>query len=91
MRRWFGLRLDHPAYTLVEEERVLTLQQGLNEIDFSWKGVFIDSDSIRLAVLEPKDQIQLLNVSYPPNEGALVWQLGAPQATNARVRISYLL
>ena len=85
------LRLDHPAYTLVEEERVLTLQQGLNEIDFSWKGVFIDSDSIRLAVLEPKDQIQLLNVSYPPNEGALVWQLGAPQATNARVRISYLL
>ena len=85
------LRLDHPAYTLVEEERVLTLQQGINEIDFSWKGVFIDSDSIRLAVLEPKDQIQLLNVSYPPNEGALVWQLSAPQATNARVRISYLL
>ena len=85
------LRLDNPMYTLVEEERVLTLQQGLNEIDFSWKGVLIDGDSIRLTVLQPQEQIQQLNVSYPPNEDALVWQLDAPQATNALVRISYLL
>jgi hypothetical protein len=42
-------------------------------------------------VLDPKNKIALLNVSYPPNEGALVWQLNAPEAFNARVRISYLL
>ena len=85
------VRLDNPAFTLVEEERVLTLQKGVNEVDFSWKGVAIDPDSIRLAVMDPKDKIVLLNVSYPPNEGALVWQLSAPQAFNARARISYLL
>jgi hypothetical protein len=85
------VRLDNPAFTLVEEERVLTLQQGINEVDFSWKGVAIDPNSIRLAVMDPKGKIVLLNVSYPPNEGALVWQLSAPQAFNARTRISYLL
>ena len=85
------VRLDNPAFTLVEEERVLTLQKGINELDFSWKGVAIDPNSIRLAVLDPKNKIILLNVSYPPNEGALVWHLSTPQAFNARVRISYLL
>jgi hypothetical protein len=75
----------------VEEDRVLTLQQGKNEVDFSWKGVAIDPDSIRLSVIDPKEKIVLLNVSYPPNEGALVWQISAPRAFNALARISYLL
>ena len=87
------VRLDNPAFTLVEEERVLTLQQGLNEVDFSWKGVAIDPDSIRLTVMDPKDKIVLLNVSYPPNEGALVWQLAlrwhyAERASATSCRIS---
>ena len=85
------IRLDNPAATVVEEERVLTLQQGLNQVDFSWKGVTIDEDSIRLAVLSPADKVALLNVSYPPGEGALVWQISSAEACNARVRISYLL
>ncbi len=33
------IRLDNPNATLIEEERVLTLQKGLNKVDFSWKGV----------------------------------------------------
>ncbi len=85
------IRLDNPQFTLVEEERVLTLQKGLNQVDFSWKGVHIDADSIRLTVLSHPDQINLLNVSYPPNEAALVWEISAAQAYEARVRISYLL
>jgi hypothetical protein len=85
------IRLDNPAATVVEEERVLTLQKGVNQVDFSWKGVFIDEDSIRLSVLDPADKVVLLNVSYPPGEGALVWQLTAKEACNARVRITYLL
>jgi len=36
------IRLDNPNATLIEEERVLTLQKGLNKVDFSWKGVQID-------------------------------------------------
>jgi hypothetical protein len=85
------IRLDNPMATLIEEERVLTLQKGLNKVDFSWNGVSIDADSIRLTVLGHPEQVTLLNVSYPPNEAALVWEISAAEAFEERVRISYLL
>jgi len=69
------IRLDNPRWTLIEEERVLTLQKGLNKVDFSWKSVSIDSDSIRLKPLDHPDpnNVLLRSVSYPPGEAALVW------------------
>jgi len=85
------IRLDNPQATLIEEERVLTLQQGLNKVDFSWKGVHIDADSIRLRVLDHPKQVKLLNVSYPPNEAALVWEIACDKSYAETVRISYLL
>ncbi len=85
------IRLDNPQATLIEEERVLTLQKGLNKVDFSWKGVNIDVDSIRLMVLSHPDKVTLLNVSYPPNEAALVWEISSAGAWEEKVRISYLL
>ena len=47
------------------------LQEGVNKVDFSWKGVSLDADSIRLEFGDSK-AVTLLNVSYPPNENALV-------------------
>ncbi len=85
------VRLDNPSATLVQEERVLTLQKGLNRVDFSWRGVQIDGDSIRLEMLDHPGDVKLLNVSYPPGEAALVWQIYAPEAYREKVRISYLL
>ncbi|MHC4264884.1 MAG: hypothetical protein ACYSUK_03020 [Planctomycetota bacterium] len=85
------IRLDNPQATLIEEERVLTLQKGINKVDFSWKAVSIDADSIRLQVLDHPDKVTLLNVSYPPNEAALVWEISSDSDYAERVRISYLL
>jgi len=85
------IRLDNPQWTLIEEERVLTLQKGLNKVDFSWKGVSIDSDSIRLRALDHPDVVKLLNVSYPPGEAALVWEIACDKNYAETVRISYLL
>ncbi len=85
------IRLDNPMATLIEEERILTLQAGLNKVDFSWNGVSIDSDSIRLRVLDHPGRVTLLNVSYPPGEAALVWEISCEEAFEERVRISYLL
>ncbi|MGA1870141.1 MAG: hypothetical protein ACMUJM_16515 [bacterium] len=85
------IRLDNPHATLIEEERVLTLQKGVNKVDFSWNGVEIDVDSIRLTLLSHPDQVKLLNVSYPPNEAALVWEISSAGAWEETVRISYLL
>jgi hypothetical protein len=85
------VRMDNPTATLIEEERVLTLQQGLNHIDFSWKGVSIDPDSIRLTPLTHPGEVVLLNVSYPPEEAALVWEINSKGAWEEKVRITYLL
>jgi hypothetical protein len=85
------VRLDNPQATLIEEERVLTLQKGINKVDFSWKGVSIDVDSIRLRVIGHPDKVVLLNVSYPPDEAALVWEINSADAWEETVRISYLL
>ena len=83
--------LAHPDATLVEEERVLTLQKGVNKVDFSWAGVNIDATSIQVRMLSHPDKVLVLNTSYPPNENALVWEISSPAAQEERVRISYLL
>ena len=92
------IRLDNPQWTLIEEERVLTLQKTLpgeppNKVDFSWKGVSIDADSIRIRALDHlgEGEVTLLNVSYPPNEAALVWEISCADNYAETVRISYLL
>jgi hypothetical protein len=85
------IRLDNPNATLIEEERVLTLQKGLNKVDFSWKGVQIDEDSIRLESLNHPADVTLLSISYPPGEAALVWEINSTGDFAETVRISYLL
>jgi hypothetical protein len=83
--------LTNPDATLVEEERIITLQKGVNQVDFSSQGVNIDSTSIQVRLLGHPDKVALLNTSYPPNETALIWELSSPAALEERVRISYLL
>lgn len=83
--------LAHPEATLIEEERVITLQQGVSHVDFSWAGVSIDPDSIQVRMLSHPDKVVVLDTSYPPGEAALVWDVSSPAAQEERVRISYLL
>ncbi len=83
--------LSNPDATLVEEERLITLQKGVNKVDFSWRGVNIDPTSIQVRALTTPDKVVVLNTSYPPNENALVWEMASPGAQEERVRISYLL
>ncbi len=82
--------LAHPDVTLVEEERLIPLQKGVNQIDFSWRGVSVDADSIQVRVLG-NTNVAVLNTSFPPNENALVWAVNSPTAKEERFRITYLL
>src|ERR1041384_4506398 len=83
--------LNNPDATLVEEERMITLQKGVNKVDFSWRGVNIDGTSIQVRALSHPSDVKVLNTSYPPNENALIWEIASPEAQEERVRISYLL
>jgi hypothetical protein len=85
------IRMDNPYSTLIEEERTLTLQKGVNKVDFSWNGVRIDPDSIRLKIISHPGKVKLLSLSYPPGEPALVWEIFSPFPAEEKIRISYLL
>jgi hypothetical protein len=89
------IQLDNPDATLVEEERIVPLVKGENQVDFSWANTQIDPNTIVFRVVGPADEekleINVVAVSYPPNEASLVWTIGASDSGSARVRISYLL
>lgn len=89
------VNLENPNYSLLYEERDITLQRGTNHIDFSWQGVHIDKNSIRLSVLghrgDGPEATKVISVAFPPNEAALTWQVYSPEARTERIRVSYLL
>src|SRR6185295_5684921 len=95
VRERVEIQLDNAAATLVEEERVVPLVKGENQVDFSWANTQIDPNTIVFRVIAPVGEkpldVKVLSVSYPPNEAALVWSVGSSDSGSARVRISYLL
>jgi hypothetical protein len=85
------IRFDSLNTAFVEEERTLTLQKGINQVDFSWKGVNIDKDSITLTFITNPDKLKLINLSYPPEDNSLIWEIYSPEGGEEKIRISYLL
>ncbi len=97
VRERVEVQLDHDHAALVEEERIVPLVQGTNQVDFAWAGTRIDPGTIVFRVLGPAGEedgdlaVNVLSVSYPPGENALVWDVSASRSGSALVRISYLL
>ena len=95
VRERVEIQLDNPNATLVEEERIVPLVKGENQVDFSWANTQINPDSIVFRVLAPAEgkklDAKVLSVSYPPNEASLIWTVSASDSGSARVRISYIL
>lgn len=99
VRERVEIQLDHESATLVEEERIVPLVAGTNQVDFSWANTQIDPSTIVFRVIQPapgseQDQeveVNVLSVTYPPGENALVWQVASDASTSVAVRISYLL
>jgi len=109
-RQRVEIQLDNANATLIEEERIVTLLKGTNQIDFSWSNTAIDKDTILFRVVDMPtrnkkaddpaslvrpdgkvETIRVINVAYPPNENALVWEVYSEEPAAARVRISYLI
>lgn len=92
VRERVEIRLNDAGQTLVEEERIVPLVKGENQVDFAWTNTRIEPKSIVFRVLgEQAGKVNVLSVSYPPGESALVWSVYSPSAGSARIRISYLL
>ncbi|MDZ4755222.1 MAG: hypothetical protein SGJ11_12110 [Phycisphaerae bacterium] len=85
------IRLERLGITLVEEERTVPLAKGANDVVFAWANTAIDRNTIQFRSLTDPENIRVLSVSYPPGENALTWQVAAPDAGPAKVRISYVI
>ncbi len=92
VREHIEIQLENEFTSIIEEERIVPLKQGLNSIDFSWHNSSIKPETIVFRVLsDEKLQANVLSVSFPPDESALTWQVSASATGSARVRISYAI
>jgi hypothetical protein len=45
---------------------VLTFRKGLNRLEFSWANTLIDPTSVEFCAVTHADQVDVLDVSFPP-------------------------
>lgn len=76
--------------TLVKDRRNLTFKKGENQIQFSWANTLIDPTSVELRVLEHKDALEIMDISYPANRpDCLIWNIKSELDGAAPVEITY--
>jgi hypothetical protein len=76
--------------TLVKESRMLTFRKGLNKLEFSWANTLIDPTSVEFRALSHADQVDVLDVSFPPRvTNTLEWRINSEFAGEVKVEIRY--
>ncbi len=76
--------------TLVKETRHLTLRQGLNKLEFSWANTLIDPTSVEFRALTRPDEVEVLDVSFPPRApNTLEWRINSESAGEMVAEIRY--
>ncbi|MEI6891736.1 MAG: DUF4139 domain-containing protein [Pontiella sp.] len=77
--------------TLVREQRALTLRKGMNTLQFSWENTLIDPTSLEMLPKANADQIDVLDLVYPPRVKNLgLWNVNSRISGKSPVEISYL-
>ena len=77
--------------TLARDRRVLTMKKGLNQLQFSWANTLIDPTSLEMQPLAPGENIELLDLVFPPRTSQLgLWRLQSARGGRLPVEISYL-
>ena len=76
--------------TLVRETRKLTFAMGMNPLQFSWANTLIDASSVDLRFVDHKDQLDLLDTTYPHDRPQLLqWNIKSEFEGEATVQITY--
>jgi hypothetical protein len=90
-REYTRIDLKNPGQTIVEEERIVNLQQGTNQVEYAFSGVTVDINSIQFRPIKTPGNVRVINVNYPPGENALFWEVYSEKAGPGVFRISYLI
>jgi hypothetical protein len=76
--------------TMAREQRLLTVKQGINRIQFSWANTLIDPSSIDFRILDHADQVDLLDTTFPAGRNdALQWNVMSAMDGRVPVEIRY--
>jgi len=76
--------------TLVKETRHLTFRKGLNKLEFSWANTLIDPTSVEFKALSHADEVEVLDVSFPPRvTNTLEWRINSEVTGEVTVEIRY--
>ncbi len=77
--------------TLVRENRQLTLNQGMNTLQFSWAGTLIDPTSLDMSPVSQESRVTVQELTYPPRARNVgVWKVRSENGGDVPVEISYL-
>ena len=76
--------------TMVRENRLLTVKEGVNRIQFSWTNTLIDPTSIEFRILDHQDKVDLVDTTFPAGRNdALQWNIQSRLAGKIPVEIRY--
>ncbi len=76
--------------TMVRENRLLTVKQGINRIQFTWANTLIDPTSIDFRILDHVDKVDLIDTTFPSGRNdALQWNVKSQMAGKIPVEIRY--
>jgi hypothetical protein len=76
--------------TMVREQRLLTVKEGINRIQFSWANTLIDPTSIDFRILDQQDKVDLVDTTFPAGRNdALQWNIQSQLAGKIAVEIRY--
>jgi len=76
--------------TMVREQRLLTVKEGVNRIQFSWANTLIDPTSIDFRILEHQDKVDLIDTTFPSGRNdALQWNIQSEMSGKIPVEIRY--
>ncbi len=77
--------------TLARESRALTLNEGLNKLQFSWENTLIDPTSLEMSAKAQPDKIEVSDLTYPARVRNLgLWNIKSQVKGKVPVEISYL-
>jgi len=77
--------------TLVRESRMLTLKEGLNQLQFSWENTLIDPTSLEMLPKTQAGQVDISSLTFPPRANNLgIFKIDSRISGKAPVEITYL-
>jgi hypothetical protein len=76
--------------TLVRETRKISLKKGINPLQFSWAGTLIDPTSVDVQFKTHKDELDLLDTTFPHQKPQMLyWSIRSDFDGAAVLEISY--